>query len=206
VVPKKALAALIKQEQVAAASHARTALASTGFVSLLWGSMSVAATTYASALAGDKAIPIASPARSQLPALSETDAVSELVTQIHALIYGYQLAIGRLPVLGKAHRRAVAELRRSRILRDRLIAILTTRSADVPVAKAAYVPSVRVHDAASAALLIRGMQSALLPYCGLFVAAAGNASVRKLALDTLAGAAAIARSWGAPITAWPGWS
>ncbi len=204
--PKRALSALVKQERAAAAIHAQTALASTGFMSLLWGSMSVAATSYASALADHKAVPIASQARRQLPALSETDAVIELLSQIHALIYGYQLAIGRLPVMSNDHGRAVAELKRIRILRDRLIAILTSRSAEVPVAQAAYVPSVRVHNAASAALLIRRMQSALLPHCGLFLAAAGKESVRKLALDTLAGSAATASSWGAPLTAWPGWS
>ena len=91
------------------------------------------------------------------------------------------------------------------VLRDRLVAILAARSADAPVPQAAYVPSVRVHDAASAGQLIEQMQSALLPYCGLFLASASNASNRKLAFDTLAGTAASARSWGAPLTAWPGW-
>jgi len=206
VAPKKALATLIKQERAAAALYAATAHSSTGFAALLWGSMSVAATTYGSALASDKAVPVASPQRRELPALSEEDAASELVAQIHALIYGYQVAIGRLPVLSKARTRAVSELLRSRILRDRLIGILTARSAKAPVPQAAYVPAVRVHDAPSAGLLIRRMQSALLPHCGLFLAAAGHATVRTLAFDTLTNTAAIARSWGAPATPWPGWA
>jgi Domain of unknown function (DUF4439) len=205
LAPKKAIAALIKQERSAAGRHARTALASTGFDALLWASMSVAASSYATALAASKAHTAETFPRNQLPELSETDAVTELVGQIHALVYGYQLAIGRLPVLSKAHARAVTELRRIRVLRDRLIAILTARSAEVPVSNAAYVPSVRVHDAGSAGELIERMQSALLPYCGLFLASAASPSNRKLAFDILARTASTARSWGAPLTAWPGW-
>jgi len=108
-------------------------------------------------------------------------------------------------VLGKRHARATAELFRARLLRERLISILTKRSVKVPVPKSAYVPSVRVSDAASAGKLIAHMQSALLPFCGLFVAAAADGDDRKLAIDTLSATARTARSWGAPISAWPGW-
>ena len=205
VAPKKAIAALIKQERSAASRHAKSALGSTGFDALLWASMSVAASSYASALAAGKAHATEKSPRSQLPELAEPDAISELVAQLHALVYGYQLAIGQLRVLSRARARAVTELRRIRVLRDRLVAILAARSTDAPVPQAAYVPSVRVHDAASAGQLIEQMQSALLPHCGLFLASASTASNRKLAFDTLAGTAATARSWGAPLTAWPGW-
>ena len=205
LAPKKAIAALIKQERSAAGRHAKTAVGSTGFDALLWASMSVAASSYASALPAGKAHPTEIVPRSQLPGLSEPEAISELVKQLHALVYGYQLAIGKLRVLSKARARAVTELRSIRVLRDRLVAILATRSADAPAPEAAYVPSVRVHDGASAGQLIENMQSALLPYCGLFLASASNASNRKLAFDTLAGTAATAQSWGAPLTAWPGW-
>jgi hypothetical protein len=37
------------------------------------------------------------------------------------------------------------------------------------------------------------------------VAAAANSADRKLAIDTLSATARTARSWGAPISAWPGW-
>ena len=205
LAPKKAIAALIKQERSAADRHAKTAQGSTGFDALLWASMSVAASSYASALVAGKAHAIETSPRNQLPELSEPDAISELVAQLHALVYGYQLAIGKLRVLSKAHARAVAELRSIRVLRDRLVAILAARSTDAPVPQAAYVPSVRVHDAESAGQLIEQMQSALLPYCGLFLAAAANGSNRNLAFDTLASTAATARSWGAPLIAWPGW-
>ena len=156
--------------------------------------MSVAASGYASALGQDEAVPIASPKRRQLPALSADQAVAELVAQLHALVYGYQLAIGRLPILGKRHARAVADLLRVRILRETLISILTRRSITVPVPQSAYVPSLPVHDAASAAKLIARMQSALLPFCGLFLAAATGSD--RQAFDTLAATARTARSWG----------
>jgi hypothetical protein len=200
----EALAVLVRRERAAAHSHAKAALASSGSPALLRASMSVAASSYATALGRDEATPIASSKRRELPALSADQALAELVAQLHALVYGYQLAIGKLPVLGKRHARAVAELLRVRILRERLISILTKRSITVPVPKSAYVPSLRVYDAASAEKLIAHMQSALLPFCGLFVAAA-TSSDKQLALDTLAATARTARSWGASISAWPGY-
>jgi hypothetical protein len=200
----QALSVLVPRESAAARSHAKAALASSGSAALLWASMSVAASSYAWALGREEAVPIASSKRRQLPALSADQAVAELVAQLHALVYGYQLAIGKLPVLGKRHARAVAELLRVRILRERLITILTRRSITVPVPQSAYVPSLRVHDADSAEKLIARMHSALLPFCGLFVAAA-TGSERQLAFDTLAATAKTARSWGASISAWPGW-
>jgi Domain of unknown function (DUF4439) len=200
----QALAVLIRRERAAARSHAKAALDSSGSAALLWASMSVAASRYAAALGNDGAVPIGSSKRGQLPELSADRAVAELVAQLHALVYGYQLAIGKLPVLGKRHARAVAELLRVRILRERLISILTKRSITVPVPQPAYVPSLRVHDAASAEKLIARMQSALLPFCGLFVAAATGKD-RELAFHTLAATAKTARSWGSPLSAWPGW-
>jgi hypothetical protein len=200
-----ALPALIKAEKAAAAASRRAALGANGFVALLYGSMSVAATRYAAALAGSDAVPFAKPAAPRgLPTLTEAQAVQDLIAQLHALIYGYQLAIGKIPVLSKRHQRAVAELHQQRMLRDRLITILTKRRAAVPVAKPAYVPAVRVHDAVSAARSIKLMRSALLPYCGLFLAAASRAD-RGFAFDTLNGSAGTANAWGAALTVWPGW-
>ncbi|HKF87868.1 MAG TPA: DUF4439 domain-containing protein [Propionibacteriaceae bacterium] len=200
----QALAVLVRRERAAARSHAKAALDSSGSAALLWASMSVAASRYAAALGHDGDVPIGSSKRGQLPALSVDQAVAELVAQLHALVYGYQLAIGKLPVLGKRHARAVTELLRVRVLRERLISILTKRSITVPIPQPAYVPSLRVHDAASAEKLIARMQSALLPFCGLFVTAATGKD-RQLAFDTLAATARIARSWGGPLSAWPGW-
>ena len=99
-----------------------------------------------------------------------------MVAQLHALVYGYQLAIGRLPVAGDRHAQAVAELLQHRIRRDRLIAWLARRSAEVPVPEPAYRPSVEVRaTAASSARLIRTMLVALQPFAGIWLAGAGDA-------------------------------
>lgn len=202
----KALHTLAAGERGAAAASRAAALRSSGFVALLYGSISVAATWYAAALASTNGLPVAKPAAPRgLPALSDTEAIADLVAQLHALVYGYQLALGKLPVASKQHQRALAELSSARVLRDQLIAIVDGRHAKVPVPEPAYVPAVRVHDAASAARSIMLMRSALLPYCGLFLAAADSGGDRNLAFDTLAAAAATARSWGAPLRTWPGW-
>jgi hypothetical protein len=202
----KALRALVAGERTAAAAGRAAALRSSGFLALLHGSISVAAGWHAAGLASKYGLRVAKANPPQaLPMVSDTEAVADLIAQLHALVYGYQLALGKLPVLSKRHQRALAELSSARSLRDRLIAILDSRKVEVPVPEPAYVPAARVHDAASAARSILLMRSALLPYCGLFLAAADSAANRTLAFDTLAGAASVARTWGAALPTWPGW-
>jgi hypothetical protein len=201
-----ALRTLAAGERAAAAAGRTASLRSSGFVALLHGSISAAADWQAAGLTSKNGLPVAKAAAPQaLPMVSDNEAVADLVAQLHALVYGYQLALGKLPVLSKRHQRALAELSSARSLRDRLIAILDGRKVEVPVPEPAYVPAVRVQDAASAARSILLMRSALLPYCGLFLAAADSTADRTLAFDTLAGAASVARTWGAPLRTWPGW-
>jgi len=50
------------------------------------------------------------------------------------------------------------------------------------------------------------MQTALQPFCGLWLAAAATPADRQQALTALSNAMKTARSWGAPLGAWPGWS
>ena len=52
-----------------------------------------------------------------MPQLSDVEAMQQLVRQLHAIVYGYQLAIGRLAD-GSAPAVAVARLREQRILLD----------------------------------------------------------------------------------------
>ena len=141
----------------------------------------------------------------EIPLVIEVEAVQGLVTQLHALVYGYQLAIGRLPVASDRHDQAVAELLQHRIRRDRLITWLTRRSAEVPVPEPAYRPSVEPRDAASAARLIRAMLVALQPFGAVWFAAAGRAD-REWALTTFSTTVDLARGWNAPLPVWPGLS
>jgi hypothetical protein len=201
------LALLARRESAAAGRYRSVALKSTGQDALLWGSFSVASGGFAAALAlanPPSVRPVAAP--KPLEVLSEVAAVQEMVRQLHAMVYGYQLAIGKLKMLSKTRPRAERELLTTRVFRDRLIAWLRKRSAEVPAAEPAYVPSVVPRNAAAAGKLIMRMHTALQPFCGLWLAAAESQAERIQALSALSSEVKIARSWGAPLGAWPGWS
>ena len=201
------LALLARRESAAAGRYRGVALKSAGRDALLWGSLSVASSSFAAALssANPPGIrPVAAP--KPVEVLSEVAAVQEMVRQLHAMVYGYQLAIGKLKVLSKTRPRAERELLSTRVFRDRLIAWLRKRSAEVPAAEPAYVPSVVPRNAATAGKLIMRMHTALQPFCGLWLAAAESHADRTQALSALGSEVKIARSWGAPLGAWPGWS
>ena len=201
------LALLSRRENSAAQHHRSAALRAIGSEALLWGSLSVAAASFASAI-GSKDPPttrqVANP--QPLAILPDVDAVQELVRQFHAMVYGYQLAIGKFKVLSKQRPKAERELLAQRVFRDGLIAWLGKHSADVPAAEPAYTPSIVPRDAATAGRLIMRMQIALQPFCGLWLAASATHPDRQQALTALSTAVQTARSWGAPLAAWPGWS
>lgn len=200
--------ALLSRRESSAASHYRSAaLKAKGSDALLWGSLSVAAGSFAAAIGSSN--PPATRAvanRDPVEVLSEAVAIQELVRQLHAIVYGYQVAIGRLKVLSKQRSKAEHELLAHRIFRDQLIAWLKKHSAEVPAAEPAYVPSVVPRNAATAAKLIMRMQTALQPFCGLWLAALATQADRQQALTAMNNAVKTGRSWGAPLAAWPGWS
>ena len=125
------------------------------------------------------------------------------MAQLHAVVYGYQLATGRMPVAGDRDDQAVAELRQLRIDRDRLIGWLRRRDAEVPVPEPAYRPTVEVRDGPTGVRLVRTMLVALQPHAGVWLAAAGDAE-RGWALEFFVETAQQARDWGAPLPVWPG--
>jgi hypothetical protein len=140
------------------------------------------------------------------PALArstDTAAVQALVAQLHAVVYGYQLAIGRMPVAGDRDDQAVDELRQHRIRRDRMISWLRRRDAEVPVPEPAYRPSVEVRDGPTGIRLIRTMLVALQPFAGIWLASA-NDPEREWALSFFRTTVVLARGWGAPLPIWPG--
>ncbi len=200
------LARLARAELRAAARSRTEALSRPGLEALLQGSMAVASSGFAAALTSDDP-PSSAAVAPHVPValLSDTEAVSALVEALHATVWGYQLALGRLPVSGRPHARAATGLRRRRALQDRLVEQLIGTGTAVPPAQPAYDPSPEVRDAASAALLLRRLESRLMPFCGLWLAAAGTPADRRLAYDALASTSATAVAWGAPLTGWPGW-
>jgi hypothetical protein len=209
----KAIDQLVAAESKAAVAHRASALTTEGLASLLWGSLAVSATHLgailgAADLAGDSPDPTVATvaavrARAPMPLLPVVEAEQEMVRQLHAIVYGYQLALGRLT--GTRRDTAAGELRRHRILRDRLTARLLNRKAEVPVAAAAYVPSTNPRNAATAAKLIRQMETALVPFCGLWLAASAAPAERTEALDQVGRTLGVARRWNASLPAWPGW-
>lgn len=199
-------ARLVAEERALAARYRRAALAARGPEALLWGSMAVASRSFAEALDADE------PPRSgrvaahrPLTLLSDAAAVSALVAALHAAVWGYQLALGKLPEDGAAHDRALAGLRGRRALQDRLVDRLRRAGVDVPAAAPAYDPDPEARDADDARLLLRRMETRLLPFVGMWLAAAARPADRTAALDALTGTAATATAWGAPLRAWPGW-
>jgi len=209
----KAVDQLLAAESKAAVAHRASALTTEGLASLLWGSLAVSANHLAAILrgadlAGDSPDPAVATvaavrARAPMPLVPVVEAEQEMVRQLHAIVYGYQLALGRLT--GARRDAAAAELQRHRILRDRLTARLLNRKAEVPVAAAAYVPSTNPRNAATAAKLIRQMETALVPFCGLWLAASAAPAERIEALDQLGRTLWVARQWNASLPAWPGW-
>ncbi|CAA9309517.1 MAG: hypothetical protein AVDCRST_MAG48-1936, partial [uncultured Friedmanniella sp.] len=144
-------------------------------------------------------------AHQPLTVVSDSAAVSALVGSLHAAVWGYQLALGKLPAGGAAHDRALAGLRGRRALRDRLVDQLRRAGVEVPPAAPAYDPDPEVRDADDARLLLQRIETRLLPFVGLWLAAAARPVDRAAALDALTVTAATATAWGSPLRAWPGW-
>lgn len=204
---KKSLLLLAGREQQQAGRLRRGALAADGGDALLRGSMMVAATGYAGALRGRREVASVASARPgpATAAVSDVAALQSVVRQLHALVYGYQVALGQLSASSPPGRRALAALAARRGLRDRLAQILLDRSAAVPAAAGAYVPLVQPTTAHKSQVLIRRMETAFEPFCGLWLASAARADDRRLALESLADTAAAAQEWGAAVRPWPGW-
>ncbi len=198
-------AALAQRERATARRYRRTALTSSGADALLWASMSIASAGFAGA-AVDTTPPDLARLRPPKPVavLTDTAATQQLVAQLHAVVYGYQLAMGRLSRFGGTYDRARSELRHHRKTRDELIALLKRRKAEVPAAEPAYVPSVEPTSAARAERLIRSLLVALQPFAGLLVAASGDDD-RERAIEILDDLVDRAGRWGAPLPIWPGY-
>jgi uncharacterized protein DUF4439 len=201
----QALTRLARSETAAAGRHRSAALAVAGEDCLRFGAVAAAASLYAGVVTTDRRVPTSARPRTPTALARSTDtaAVQSLVAQLHALVYGYQLAIGRMPVAARRDDQAVAELMQHRIRRDRMISWLRRRDAEVPVPEPAYRPSVEVRDGATGARLVRTMLVALQPFAAIWLASA-NDTEREWALSFFLTNADLARGWGAALPVWPG--
>jgi hypothetical protein len=202
---RQSLTRLARSETTAAGRHRAAALAVAGEDCLRFGAAAAAASLYAEGVTADRRVPTSAGPRTPTALARSTDtaAVQSLVAQLHALVYGYQLAIGRMPVAGNRDDQAVAELLQHRVRRDRMIGWLRRRGAEVPVPEPAYRPSVEVRDGATGSRLVRTMLVALQPFAAIWLASANDAE-REWALSFFLTTADLARGWGAPLPVWPG--
>ena len=102
-------------------------------------------------------------------------------------------------------RRALAQEWADLLMCELAPAAALLNAPEAPVAEPAYVPSVRVRNATSAGQLIAAMETAFLPFTGQWLAAAAQPADVTLAWATMRRTASSARTWGGPVSAWPGW-
>jgi Domain of unknown function (DUF4439) len=201
----QALTRLARDETAAAGRHRSAAVAVAGDDCLRFAAVATAAGLYAGAVTANRRVSTTAVTRTPTPLAHSTDtaAVQSMVAQLHALVYGYQLAIGRMPVASSDDDRGVAELLQLRIRREQMIAWLRRRDVEVPVPAPAYRPSVEVRDGPSGIRLVRTMLVALQPFAAVWVASANDAE-RDWALSFFLTNATLARGWGAALPVWPG--
>lgn len=191
------------QLRAAAKTYAKTTVHTTGSTALLWGSLTVSAQMAADAIGRTAAVTaeqLEPPAG--LPLVSDTAAAQQLVSQLHAIVWGYRAALASQS--GAPRDRAAADLRLRMVNRDRLTGWLQQRKQKVPVAAPAYQPPVAPTSGARAAELILIMETALLPFAGQWLAAC-DASSRSTALSGLTSTGRTTVYWGGPPRTWPGW-
>lgn len=199
---------LAEQERALAKSHTEAAVASTGPIALVWGSLGAAASSYALAMEVNATAPKAGTPEVNRPIVPLADVAAQqlMVRQLHSAIYGYQLALGHIPVNTPQHKTAIARLQEHRRTRDQLIAALTERGAEIPPAEPAYAPSEQPKKPEESAALVAQIEQSLTPFCGLWLASSSVAADRTLAMVALSQAATSAVYWGAPVEVWPGWA
>ncbi|HHV22690.1 MAG TPA: DUF4439 domain-containing protein, partial [Propionibacterium sp.] len=133
---EEALDQLRNRLQRALEDYRRATGETRGSTALVWGSLAAYARSAQTALVRDAARPEPPdiPARELAP-WSDAEAEQQALRQIHALIYGYQVAIARLS--GEENRAARDALVQRRTQRDRLAATLRERGQAAPAAEPA---------------------------------------------------------------------
>lgn len=184
--------------------HRRAAIDGQGPTALLWASLAAYARSAHTALERDvpRTEPPAVPVR-QLEPWSDAEAEQQALRQVHALVYGYQVAIPWLP--RPESQRAYDLLVRRRDVRDRLADTLRRRGLAAPAAEPAYALPRQPTDRSTARDLLWRMESAFTPFAGAWQAAATDSDNRSRALESLELSAVLCVEWGGPLLVWPGW-
>lgn len=200
----QALRTLLAQLADAGTDHRRNALSTTGSATLLWGSLAAYTDAAAAAMNANTARPEPPtvPLHAMTPA-SDMEATQQTLRQVHALIYGYQVALPWFR--GPEFQSTYDTLVQRRDLRDRLTNTLREAAMIAPAAEAAYALPVIPRDRATAAELLWRMETAFAPFAGAWLAAATDGGTRERALQALTEATVLGVRWGGPLVVWPGW-
>ncbi|MDN5726402.1 MAG: ferritin-like domain-containing protein [Propionibacteriales bacterium] len=202
---QRATSRMIKALGDVSASHREAAVAGTGSAARFWASLAAAAAQSARIVPRTKAMPALAdePAHAAVEVPTEPEALATLLTQLHALVYGCQVALSG--VSGeKASEPFVARLSSARLLRDDVTEALRALRAEVPAAEPAYEVTVPA-DTGAARGLVRGLESALLPHLGAAVSGVGDGRVRARLVDALTERARVLVDFGARPQWWPGY-
>ncbi|MGJ3507160.1 DUF4439 domain-containing protein [Enemella sp. A6] len=205
--PAQGLAAAVtawsEELTAVAAEHRSQALLVSGRLGLFFASCAGFATVLARQGTTFK-VPIGSAEPDEFVPISDTDALTLLVEQLHAARYAYQTALGAFQLSDERRTPLEARDRAISTLRDRLSAALVDRGVAPPPAEPAYeVP--RPKDPAAAIALTRGVEQRLLPFVGAAVAgvAAGD-DLRAVVVDELTATTARLVAAGGGLPRWPG--
>ena len=188
----------------AVSGHRDRAIALSGAESLFWASLAAAATQSRVVVAAEDRVelPGEEPEHGPYQPLTEVAAAQALLTQVHAIVFGYQVALA--PVPAQDGQSWVARLEQHRVVRDQVAELLRDRGASVPAAEPEYETGDAADSVGAARDLVARMESALLPFTGAWVAACRGAD-RRRAVGWLLTGARIAVSSGAAPRLWPGW-
>ncbi|WP_028709464.1 DUF4439 domain-containing protein [Propionicicella superfundia] len=192
--------AFVGELSASASGHARRAAGTRGADSLLWASLA----GFAQSVADHPGTTTRSTAL--VPALpvvgSEADALTDVVTQLHVLVFGVELALVPLRGSDAAYEQISSAQSSWMQYRDDLSETLRSLGAPVPGSRAPY-DIAAPESAAAATTLVADLETRFLPTAGVWVAAAD--STHPAALDLLAAATAGAASFGGKLQVWPGW-
>lgn len=184
----------------AGSSHRKAAIAASGSAAQFWAALAAFArsSTAARTIAG-------SDPRPQPEPVSGADAMAQLLTQVHAAIFGYQAALAPLRPSAQQDARARAARRLAALidLRDDLSERLVAAKAEPPVAEPGYDLGALTTPAESTALQTR-LEDGLQPWLGRWVRAVDDDG-RTAAVDALLDTVAAAVALGATVSVWPGY-
>lgn len=203
----EALAVVTGAADTAVRSYREAVTATSGGTALLWGSLAVTARQAKLALSLRATPPGTPPVtdRSPLDEQTDVDALRSTISQAHAIVFGYQVAIAEFGFDSGERERADAALTAHRRTRDTMTAWLSERNVVPPAATSTYDLPIDVTSAATAGELIMTMELAYQPFLGGVLAAVATTAEKGTALAALEASSEASLRWGGPLVRWPGW-